>query len=43
MKETWLNLRKIIFLTSLELPTDNIPISADDNNEIQDSSTSENI
>lgn len=34
MKETWLNLRKIIFLTSLEKQNENIPISNSGNGEI---------
>jgi len=33
MKETWLNLRKIIFLTSLEQQNINLPKPADQNNE----------
>jgi CHAD domain-containing protein len=35
MKETWLNLRKIIFLTSLEKQKSNLPVVAIENNEPQ--------
>jgi hypothetical protein len=35
MKETWLNLRKIIFLTSLEQQNNNLAASTSENSEIQ--------